>query len=1000
MTDTTRVDDERVALKTAPREESRLMERLEKLQVPSDCEGLVQEEEQTLVDGAEGMEDYGARETLRLLSRADMVHYLDVRGGCDLKACECCFDRAVSSRAQCALDMADLSSFRREMKNSLSDYVPADPHPRASWSELEWEMRYPVRESERLQGMAAVEELKRKAAFAPLQCAEAMILEWMAEPRVGVLMDLGRYRRAVSFAAFLVLVASSPCIVTLWKAQKELSGTTYPRMAIVLGVTRQEQLDCLASMLVQVLGVKESAELKEGFGFFVQHVLSSGLEKAHAKRKEGAEGNTFQKTQNREIEKRGAGDGGKGNAGEKKGGRDGKDGDWKKHLKGRVWDRYVDGMAWILERGGAEWRQFGCTHCQMGGGSGGGSGSIDGLGCRGNKEGRNIPKGMYVSGVGATDFAFTVATLLSKAESCPEAQVFILDGNNVSKTRVEDAAIEEARVRLERERPRRYRQRRDRRRRETSETGRGCGATGAGGGVAAGHAPADAAAAAEAPPLLAASSPGAAPSAGAPTSAASSAVSTAVRVPVNSNPFLAAFTYRVSCILQWVRIYGSDSMSAKQCFKDTPQEHNLPIRHPFHDLPSLLVRFGAIPKPLVGAEHFCEWDEWPQGSEDAMKFPDDPNARFFGLGIVEESEEREESEASAESEAREDEEEQGEGGEQTSVKAPRRGEGSKRKGGRGRSGGRRGATSHKGGGRGGRSNWGGRSQRSHINAPTPVGGMLTSRKELPIAHCRADIDFIVDVASRLFPPPACAECASCFSRYKSAIPFAAVVANFAYLPASVLFNRFVYVFPPPSLEITQLADALCLYDPSFSYLPIRLHLPEVRDLAEKLPMLLLLVIALKWAREIAMVHGRLGAEGRVGEQKSSKGRRAGSGRNGVGKEEEGEEENEEDVWKAWEEVRSWCATAVMAWPASVRDGRKWYDPASISAGLSLDCKGSTEPQREEVTGQMMIDMFRAATQTRPLLQYQTMQVHKLRFQKLLVMLLTRGIRAVLRDVTG
>ncbi|CAI5965613.1 unnamed protein product [Closterium sp. NIES-64] len=285
-----------------------------------------------------------------------------------------------------------------------------------------------------------------------------------------------------------------------------------------------------------------------------------------------------------------------------------------------------------------------------------------------------------------------------------------------------------------------------------------------------------------------------------------------------------------------------------------------------------------------------------------MKFPDDPNARFFGLRIVEESEEREESEASAESEAREDGEEQ--------------------------------------------------------------GGMLTSRKELPIARCRADIDFIVDVASRLFPPPACAECASCFSRYKSAIPFAAVVANFAYLPASVLFNRFVYVFPPPSLEITQLADALCLYDPACSYLPIRLHLREVRDLAEKLPLLLLLVIALKWAREIAMVHGRLGAKGRVGEQKSSKGRRAGSGRNGVGKEEEGEEENEEDVWKAWEEVRSWCATAVMAWPASVRDGRKWYDPASISAGLSLDCKGSTEPQREEVTGQMMIDMFRAATQTR------------------------------------
>ncbi|CAI7897345.1 unnamed protein product [Closterium sp. NIES-53] len=242
--------------------------------------------------------------------------------------------------------------------------------------------------------------------------------------------------------------------------------------------------------------------------------------------------------------------------------------------------------------------------------------------------------------------------------------------------------------------------------------------------------------------------------------------------------------------------------------------------------------------------------------------------------------------------------------------------------------------------------------------------MLTSKKELPIVRCRADIAFIVDVASRLFPPPSCAECASCFSRYKALIPFAAVIANFAYLPVSVLFNRFVYVIPLPSLEPTQLADTVCLYDPSCSYLPIRLHMPSVCDLAEKLPMLLLLVISLKWARKIAMLQGRLGAKGRVAERKESKGRRAESGRNGVGKEEEGEQEDEEDVWKAWEEMRPWCATAVMAWPAGVRDGRKWYDPASISAGLSLDCKGSTEPQREEVTGQMLIAMFRAATQTR------------------------------------
>ncbi|CAI7893280.1 unnamed protein product [Closterium sp. NIES-53] len=44
-----------------------------------------------------------------------------------------------------------------------------------------------------------------------------------------------------------------------------------------------------ASVPVKVLGVKESADLKEGFGFFLQHVLSGGVEKAHAEGK-GREG--------------------------------------------------------------------------------------------------------------------------------------------------------------------------------------------------------------------------------------------------------------------------------------------------------------------------------------------------------------------------------------------------------------------------------------------------------------------------------------------------------------------------------------------------------------------------------------------------------------------------------------------------------------------------------------------------------------------------------------
>ncbi|CAI5971572.1 unnamed protein product [Closterium sp. NIES-64] len=55
-----------------------------------------------------------------------------------------------------------------------------------------------------------------------------------------------------------------------------------PVIAAELGASRQRESDNFASMLVQVLGLKESADLQEGFGFYVQHVLSGRLEKAHA----------------------------------------------------------------------------------------------------------------------------------------------------------------------------------------------------------------------------------------------------------------------------------------------------------------------------------------------------------------------------------------------------------------------------------------------------------------------------------------------------------------------------------------------------------------------------------------------------------------------------------------------------------------------------------------------------------------------------------------------
>ncbi|GJP67576.1 hypothetical protein CLOP_g24380 [Closterium sp. NIES-67] len=70
------------------------------------------------------------------------------------------------------------------------------------------------------------------------------------------------YRRAVSFASFLVLVARSPRVVTLWKAHMDSQSPTFTALVTELGAVRQAEPDCFASMLVQILGRAEQlAEL-------------------------------------------------------------------------------------------------------------------------------------------------------------------------------------------------------------------------------------------------------------------------------------------------------------------------------------------------------------------------------------------------------------------------------------------------------------------------------------------------------------------------------------------------------------------------------------------------------------------------------------------------------------------------------------------------------------------------------------------------------------------
>ncbi|CAI5940914.1 unnamed protein product [Closterium sp. NIES-65] len=214
----------------------------------------------------------------QVLSHADMIHYLDVTGGWDEDLCACCFDQAPRSIRAAAKEQQQLNQ--------------------AAFESVQVVLEQAVREKN---GASHQSQSAGKPGMAPRLCAEAMLLEWMAEPLI----------------------------------------------AAELGASRQRESDNFASMLVQVLGLKESADLKEGFGFYVQHVLSGRLEKAHAEG--GGMGGAEEKAAE-EVHGEGKG---RGRAAEKaveckleidgvasKCARVTKDSRSRERLKGRVWERF------------------------------------------------------------------------------------------------------------------------------------------------------------------------------------------------------------------------------------------------------------------------------------------------------------------------------------------------------------------------------------------------------------------------------------------------------------------------------------------------------------------------------------------------------------------------------------------------------------------------------------------------------------------------------------
>ncbi|CAI5486349.1 unnamed protein product [Closterium sp. Naga37s-1] len=255
----------------------------------------------------------------------------------------------------------------------------------------------------------------------------------------------------------------------------------------------------------------------------------------------------------------------------------------------------------------------------------------------------------------------------------------------------------------------------------------------------------------------------------------------------------------------------------------SPHGRILPMRHPLRDLPSLLVRLGAIPKPLPWSQFDSEWEEWPQGEEDAVKFPDDQSVRCFRLGSVEEAAEGDQGNRGRGTRG---------GGESGGGSSWRRGKGRGR-----RSGGKGGGGAHP----------------SRAAAPS-------ENRAMPIVRCAADAHFLVEFAGHQVYPPACARCCSCLDQFTYHIPFLTLLANFAYRPTTVLLNRFLSVFPPRSPEFSKLVDLLLL-EPFLRGTCAAFQVHVVRERAEEIPVHFLLNVALNWPNAMLQVE-EIGMVGR------------------------------------------------------------------------------------------------------------------------------------------
>ncbi|CAI5528792.1 unnamed protein product [Closterium sp. Naga37s-1] len=305
-------------------------------------------------------------------------------------------------------------------------------------------------------------------------------------------------------------------------------------------------------------------------------------------------------------------------------------------------------------------------------------------------------------------------------------------------------------------------------------------------------------------------------------------------------------------------------------------------------------------------------EEWPRGDEAAAKLPKDLSARCFRLGVVKESGSREEGGGKASKEAG------------NTVGRP----GRTRRAMRGRGGGGVSRNASRGSGSGV-----GRGTAHGDDAPSFAEALAASvapqNQKIPIVRCTADAEFLVEFAGHLVSPPACARCSKCFNTFTCFLPALTLIATFAYQPASALFNRFVSVFPPHSPEFNELLADLQME-------PLPTDVPALLN-SFRWPKAVLQIEELDeagWDEVSGDGSGEGCREGRraTGKEGEKRGRRGGRRGGGSGRDErDGGGEVVGECGEVWEEVRSWCLAAMVAWKASLR---------LVGAGLGEACEGS------------------------------------------------------------